>query len=383
MRSTGTTIGTEDYLWVTGTKPSDVYESTDVSSVVVDGTNYTVWTTDALSNVGMGFILRWRARASGSGVGRGAWRYPVSGWSVDVPPSSSGLPFYQSTYIEHWLGNCYSSFYPNYSSLDGFRSSLDSCTQSTGVGIVFYGAQVEVRYVLTNAILAGDPVINKKTSNIVTHFVRLEGRHASHPGTGEVLIGQIVNFEIPPTGTCTTPFVSEGTVRFGGMYPGNFPDTQWGEGAYKDFTLTFSNCPQTPVTYYVHANGSRWVGGVGQSVVGVNDSIPGDPSPISGNPRGYGIQLEHRNTGSSQHAGPIYIHPNEVANPLSLPDVGSNRQAYTRDWQGVGTGGHASPTGVTHTIPLRARLVRTGSSSQQTIQPGVFNTSVIVVIAYP
>jgi len=109
----------------------------------------------------------------------------------------------------------------------------------------------------------------------------------------------------------------------------------------------------------------------------------GCSSPISGNPRGYGIRLEHRVTGNHQHTGPIYIHPNEVANPLSLPDVGSNRQAYTRDWQGVGTGGHSSPTGVNHTIPMRARLVCTGSSSQQTIQPGKFNTSVIVVIAYP
>jgi len=59
------TSGTEDYLWVTGEKHPSVYESPDVSSVFVDGNSYTVWTTDALSDAGVGFILRWRAQARG------------------------------------------------------------------------------------------------------------------------------------------------------------------------------------------------------------------------------------------------------------------------------------------------------------------------------
>jgi len=153
MRSTGTTIEPGDYLWVTGEKPTSVYKSTDLSSVDVDGNNYTVWTTDALSDVGLGFVLRWRAQASESGVGRGEWRYPTSGWNIDDPPSSDGFPFYKSTFIMHWRGGgvgsafCHRA-YPNFSSLDDFRSSLSGCS-TTGVGIAYYSAQVEVRYVLT------------------------------------------------------------------------------------------------------------------------------------------------------------------------------------------------------------------------------------------
>jgi len=105
---TAQSIGTEDYLWVTGTKPVGVYLSPDVSSTYDSGTDksYPVWTTDVLNAIGIGFILRWRAQASDSnGAGKGAWRYPASTWTVDTPPSSDGFPFYQATYISvSWLG---------------------------------------------------------------------------------------------------------------------------------------------------------------------------------------------------------------------------------------------------------------------------------------
>jgi len=343
------TSGTEDYLWLEGFKPSGAFVSPDVSSK--DG--FTVWTTAALDAGGVGIILRWRVRGSNAPGGQnGAWRSPGAGWTVDVPPSSDGVPHTS-------------------------RKVLDEFNNGAGF---YYDAELEWRYVLTKPYSMLVQPLDEISNLDFVELVTLRPRPASLP-QGSLTVLQRVNFRIMPTATCTTPSVVEGTVYFDGVGRNNFPSTQWGEGAYRDFTLTFSDCPRVNVKYYIHANGTRWVGGVEQSVVGVNDSIPGDSNPISGNPRGYGIQLEHRNTGNHQHTGTIYIHPNEVANPLALPDVGGNRQAYTRNWHGLGAVN--SPTGVTHTIPMRARLLRTGDSSQQTIQPGTFNTSLIVVIAYP
>jgi len=385
MRSTGTTNGTEDYLWVTGTKPADVYASTDVSSVVVDGNSYTVWTTDALSGVGLGFILRWRAQASGAGVGKGEWRYPTSGWSVDVPPSSDGFPFYQSTNIEHWRGNCDPRWYPNFSSLGDFRYSLRRCPSLSGAGIPFYGAQVEVRYVLTKPASSLQSELDVNTHTITTDFVILKGRQASHSFTGQATIRQMIHFRLPPTGTCQSPSVEEGTVHFGAAYTTDFPNNQWGaaSGADRDFTLTFRNCPRMNLRYYVHANGNKWVDSA-RGVVGVQGSNPGAANPIAGNPSGFAIQLQHRSDSRNQAQSGmnVYIHPNQVAQPLALPTTGNNRQAYTRTSTGSGTFDDPA-LGVTHTIPLRARLVRTAHSSQQQIETGPFNASIIVAIAYP
>jgi len=51
--------------------------------------------------------------------------------------------------------------------------------------------------------------------------------------------------------------------------------------------------------------------------------------------------------------------------------------SYVRSW--FGNGAVNTNTGVTHTIPLRARIVGTGGP----IVAGPFNTSVIMVIRYP
>jgi len=389
MASTGTTIEPDDYLWVTGTKPSGVYES-DVSSVDVDGDNYTVWTTDALSDVGVGFILRWRAQASYFGVGEGTWRYPTSGWNVDVPPSSDGFPFYQSTYIERYPRPepCPNIPYPNFSSLDDFRNSqnVSGCTQNTNTAIVYYGARVEIRYVLTKPVSSlGELNDITSTPSVTTDFVILKGRQASHLFTGQATVSHTVAFRLPPTGTCQTPSVEEGTVRFGMVNQSDFPNDQWGaaSGAERDFTLTFRNCPRYAFRYYFHANGNKWVDSV-RGVVGVHDSVPGAADPIEGNPSGFAIQLQQyiHAYGSNYYWRNAYIHPNEVAQPSVLKTTEPYPQAYQRAYNGAGTVNDPA-LGVTHTIPMRARLVRTGSSSQQQIQTGPFNTSVIVAIHYP
>jgi len=370
---------------VTGTRPSSVYLSPDISTAYDSETNksYSVWTTDDLTNIGVGFILRWRPVPGYLNGDIGAWRYPTATWTTDVPPSSDGFAFYRGGII--WHRSPYVNGYDgckdqtisrgSYPSLAVFRASISSRCND-GHLYALYAADVEVRYVLTKPLtLIGEQLVAVTSSNITTDFVILKHRESSNYADFQLIMRQTVTFRIPPIGTCITPSAEEGAVYFGTVYSDSFPNGQWGIGATRDFTLTFRNCPRVNVKYYVHANGNRWVDSA-NGRVGVQDSVPGAPNPVAGNPRGFAVRLQHRSSGG-QHTGNVYIHPNEVPNPLSLPDT----QAYTRNWQGAGT--VDTSTGVTHTIPMRATLVRTGSSSQQQITPGAFTTSVIVAISYP
>jgi len=79
------------------------------------------------------------------------------------------------------------------------------------------------------------------------------------------------------------------------------------------------------------------------------------------------VQLLHNN--SIDGNGPVYI---------SSHDTDPDKEVYWRTpAQGID-----STTGVTHTIGLRARVIRTSPASNPII-PGGFNTSVIVAIQYP
>jgi len=167
------------------------------------------------------------------------------------------------------------------------------------------------------------------------------------------------------TRTCTTPSIAEATQNFNMVFASAIPEPGHTTGQ-KDFNFTLTKCPRVNLMYHVHANG-KWVNS-SQGIVGMSGSS-------YANPRGFGIQLQHR-TGGHQHSGNVYIHKNEVTNPQSLP----SNQYYTRNWQGAGT--QNSSTGVTHTIPLRARVIRT-SPKGTPIVPGPFNTSVVFVIHYP
>jgi len=166
------------------------------------------------------------------------------------------------------------------------------------------------------------------------------------------------------SGSCTTPSVQEATIYFGGVYASSFPNNQWGVAATRDFNLTFRNCPRVNIRYYVHGNG-RWVNQA-RGIVGLSNSNP------SANPRGFGIQLQHR-SGQHQHTGNVYIHQHQGGNPPPSP-------SYTRTYPGAGAVN--TGMGVTHTIPLRARIIRT-SPSGPSIQPGPFTTTMMFVIQYP
>jgi len=370
-KSAAANISPNERIYIVAEKPAEVIPTgLDVSA---DGETYHVFTTSSMDVYGVGFIIRWRVRHHGA---VGGWHSPDSTFTTVLSPDTSNeLYFYQ---LPLYYSNCtmYGSSYINGQSsrqdwldhLNALDDSKINCLR------IIYGIETQVRMVVTKD--AGDWELDYLNSSWSFVFPTIKAGSRA-PGNSSATIYSMSRIERAPWGTCQTPSVEQGTVHFNMLYPSDFPNGQWSEARYRDFTLTFRNCPRMNIKYYVHANGNRWVGGPGQSVVGVQGSVPGASDPVAGNPRGFAVQLQHRSTGQHQHSGDVYIHPNEQANPLSLPGT----QSYTRNWQGAGASN--SSTGVTHTIPMRARLVRTGSSSQQQIQPGPFNTSVIVAIQYP
>jgi len=215
--------------------------------------------------------------------------------------------------------------------------------------------------------------LNETSQTIATDFVILKGRLASHPITGQVTVKQTVTFRIPPISTCTTPTAAEATVNFGSIFANAIP-AQGNATAWRDFNFILRKCPRVNINYHVHANGA-WVDST-QGVVGLSGSTP-NADPAIGNPRGFGIQLFHN--GGQGGSGQVHVHPNELA-PTAYPPG----QSYTRDWQGAGTWNITSgpEAGVRHTIPLRARVIRTNPTGTP-ITPGLFTASVVVVIRYP
>jgi len=330
-----------------------------------------VWTTAALSNLGVGFQLRWRVHTQKEGL-VGAWRTPTATWTVDTPPPSAGLPFYFFT-NELWLpgGTCW--FIPTgsqgmYSSLAAYRAALsaDTSCPNRNQAYFYYGVQLEVRYVLTKPANLVYDQLNPISGSFSTQFITFQSRPNAHQ-VNVAHVSQNITYVLPPLKTCETPTMAEATVNFGSAYPDSFPNAPGGVAAQKDFTFTLRNCPRVNIRYYVHSN-NKWVN-PSQGIVGLSNSTP-HADPVIGNPRGFGIRLQHR-TGGHQHSGTIHVHQNQTNAPV---------QTYTRTYPGAGAVN--SNTGVTHTIPLRAQLVRTAPSGQP-IQPGPFTAALVFVISYP
>jgi len=355
--------GAEDNLYVLGLKPATVYASTDLASK--DG--YTVFTTSELSDIGIGFILRWRVHAQDSGIG-GAWRSPSATWSIDDPPLSAGVPFYRfpayswtQTFGNYWLNQIGEN---NFSSVAQYRDAMDTVpAQNRGTNVFVYGAEVEVRYVLTKPASEIYGALDTKSGSITTDFVTLRARPLSYQ-INHVTVRQTTTFQLPPTGTCETPSWDGMIVQFPMIFPHQIPDPG-DTAAEKTFDLTFIRCPRTNLGWFVHAN-NKWVNAA-QGIVGLSGSTP-NADPVIGNPRGFGVQLEH-GSGSPDGSGPVV---------MSLHETDPNRHVYWRTpAQGLDTN-----TGVIHTIPLRARIIRTSPASEP-ITIGPFTTSVIVAIQYP
>jgi len=361
--------GEMDNLYVQAIRPAEVYVAPEWPTA--DG--QTVWTTNDLSAIGVGFLIRWRVTTQHNDLA-GAWRSPTASWTVDIPPPSAGLPFYRFT-SELWSPTCWLNApgEDKFSSIADYRAEMIQhwdCPTQLKEAYFYYGAQVQVRYVLTKQTGFIYDELDLKSGFFTTQFITLRSRPNTHQ-INDAIVSQDITYLLPPTGTCTTPSVQEATVRFGTIFADSFPDHLHGIAAQQNFYLTLSQCPKVPISYYFHANGVRWVDS-SSGIVGVQDSIPGVADPVAGNPRGYGIQILHNGGSDAQHGGIVYVHPNETNAPVV---------SYTRSPTGAGT--TTLPNGVIHTIPLAARLVRTAHPAQQQIQPGTFNASLIFVIRYP
>jgi len=210
--------------------------------------------------------------------------------------------------------------------------------------------QIEYGYDMNNPIIVDIGIIHNRPGGV--------GGEGNVGGSQRYAIKLIPTIRIAPHGTCTTPSAEEATVYFGVVQP-----TSSFFLASRNFTLTLRDCPRTHLQIYMHANG-KWLSS-NRYILGLSDSTPAD------NPRGIGIELQMKDYINSQ---PIDIR--------FLPDATTSPDYDYPNFHWTGINTTNTNTGVTHTIPMRADLVRTGSSSDP-ITPGPFKAVAVFVIRYP
>jgi len=357
--------GVDKNLYVGGTRPAQVIPAPGNLTVSEGGVTYRVFTTPQLQSVGLGYVVRWRVT---NGWGEfGQWVTPPFNWTTYMPPASAGMPFWRFWIYHQFFDDIQGRNAPTHvlNSLADWYAILASRPPDSRY-VFFYGAQVATRFVLIQdplSIADAFPLYPvSKTYSLQMEVLRQ--RPLSYSGSPvEVAINQTVTITLPPTGTCTTPSANPSTVNFGEILELDIPNP--GDAtAYRNLNLTFTNCPWLNIGYYVHANG-KWVNST-QGIVGISGSTP-NANPLIGNPRGFAVQLAHNN--AIDGTGPVHV---------SAHDTDPDKHIYWR----TPTQGINSSTGITHSINLRARVIRTHPVSNPII-PGPFNTSVIVAIQYP
>jgi len=359
--------GSQHYLYVRGEKGPLTKEVNLTASV--DGTSWRVFTNDALEAVGVGYIARWRV-VNGFGTESGQWRTLQAGGLLDSPdPASAGIPFWRNRgwYTEAGLSTFSIYFSPFASFADWLAFTAGKSTSADFLYVAKYGVEFEARYVmLVDADTVWNAELDPYSSGDIQVNLATIRPHPEAYGVTRVDFGQTFKVNLMPYGTCTTPSAQETTVNFNTLFASDIPDPgdTIGERA---FNLTLTECPRINIGYYLHANG-KWVDS-NQGIVGMSGSTP-HADPVIGNPRGFGIQLFHN--GGQGGIGPVTI---------SSDMNDANKTVYWHTWPGVDANNDPA-TGVTHTIPLRARIIRTSPGSEP-IQPGPFNTSLIFVIQYP
>jgi len=375
-------VGGDERIYWVGEKPANVFFSgLTVTTGTTTGENVTfaVFTKNSLQSIGLGYIVRWRSRGWNADSDTeidfaGPWHTPPSTWTSHTDGMLSDPYFYQA-----WIKAVRGCFYSNQYDIGidfGFSSwnewvafrnlrSNDTCFR------FYHIVEFEIRLVLIeNALDIGSMELNEtfRGTSFFEKLIYLRNYATSGVASSVSQVSGRVSVKLLPFRTCTTPSIAEATQNFNMVFASAIPNPG-NTTAQRGFDFTLTNCPRVNLMYHVHANG-KWVNS-SQGIVGMSGSTP-NANPAIGNPRGFGIQLQHR-TGGHQHSGNVYIHPNEVANP-------SSSQSYTRNWQGAGTTN--TSTGVTHIIPLRASVIRTNPANTP-IQPGPFTASVVVVIRYP
>jgi len=368
-------LAPESKLYATTNVRTGTVRANGNMSISDNGGTYQVMTEPRMESMGIGYILRWKYViyniSNGGYIDYGPWI------ALSLPAISNahdGVPFYYGTMHLKRGNNCditVSVYFSTYSYSDWINNNHTKHTNPNAARCFSkqIGFKVQVRFVRINDLMDAYDV--KKFDETFHNIIRFTRPAELGGGLGAFIFHSRVLVNYSSNHTCTTPSIAEATQNFNWVFASAIPNPGNTTGE-RDFNFTLTNCPRVNIGYHVHSNG-KWVN-PSQGIVGMSGSTP-HANPAIGNPRGFGIQLQHR-TGGHQHSGNVYIHQNEVTNPQSLP----SNQRYTRNWQGAGT--QNTSTGVTHTIPLRARVIRT-SPANTPIVPGPFNTSVVFVIHYP
>jgi len=215
---------------------------------------------------------------------------------------------------------------------------------------IFYGAEIQVRYVILDTISVdefdGIPV-NVPNVHLVSIKNRDNGGYAGGAATVDIKGNVTINFKA--WGTCATPSV---TVNFNTVFATGIPDVGDTTG-HKDFNLELSKCPNLGIIYFFRSP-------AGISANSVNGVLGLDST--AGNAQHVGVQLRH-NGGYGGHQ------------PIQFNQDG-NTTTYSR------TFAMAQPDpdgGYKHIIPMRAAIYRTSAAP---VVGGTTNTSVLVYIQY-
>jgi len=362
--------GAQHYLYVRGEKGPLTYEANLTTNV--DGSTWRVFTNTALEAVGVGYIARWRV-VNSSGTGSGHWRTFPAGGVLDNPdPATVGVPFWRNKGDYLFTNGTVIDIYSPFDSFADWLAYATGKALPSRMYVSLYGVELESRYVmLVDADTVWNAELDPYNSDEIEVNLATIRPHPTSYGVTRVDFRQTFKVNLMPYGTCQTPSWDGMIVNFPMISPNQIPgpgDT----AAEKTFDLTFTRCPLVALNWFVHANG-KWVN-TAQGIVGLSGSTP-DADPLIGNPNGFGIQLLHN--GGQHGFGVVGISP-DANDP--------NKTVYSHSYPGVDAintpGGSGVGGGVTHTIPLRARVIRTHPGGTP-ITPGPFNTSIIVAIHYP
>jgi len=327
---------------------------------------YSVYTNNQLNSAGLGFVVRWKA--SNRWGEEGPWVSPSGVWAGEVFEQDKGLPFWRWTVTEHLNAypvqgrgqpnNVFNSLTDWNTFLEGYPNPPDPTFNNFKGGYfgVHYDAWVEVRYVAIGPSPQQYDAIN---STLTVNIVRMLAMPVRRVQANGWLMRHTIRVRRMPHGTCKTPSGADTFVKTVGFHV--LMNELYGDGSGvgttsqpTDFELTFVNCPRVDFGYFFRAPATVEVIDAALGVIGL-DSTPG-------NAQGVGIQLRHRNGWFSN--APVR---------LNQPEDGDAGQVYWRAW----TTGINTNQGVTHTIPLRAAVYRTGN-----VIPGKINASILMFIRY-
>jgi len=346
-------VGPTYNMYVGADKPAATFPAPGIAPVVDGGLSYTVFTTDALQAVGLGYLVRMRIRTRNNNLGQ--WVTPPADWGTGwMPPATAGLPFYwfQMNRFSTSDNRCGGMTMPNMNSLQDWWDAVNSSPEKRYC--MSLGVRAGVRYVLIKPVDQIAQQLDPLSHTVSVQNEIVRGRPGiGIPSSQRLIINHTVNLTIKPLGTCTTPsvVVPFGIVLASGLPPAPGPIS----ASTKTFDLVLKDCPRSNLQYFFRAPPEYTVDNANGVIRRTN--------PLSGEAGNVGVQLAHN--GGVAGTDPVQFNQD------------GNTTTYTRT---PAMGQNNPLTGVTHTIPMRASVYRTSSAP---VGGGNLNVAVWVYVQYP